>query len=203
MDIKTSINLQTYKDETTFYPDRDLFHDSVLDGVTEQGFEQWLKSYSPFLRRYGATEGHKSLDDINLPVNKWYRYAEKYEAHSLEEHIKSDYPEGFFECRNHNNEIAAFLPEPTDEAEFRIAYYRDSGPVSHHCFDSRDEALKELANRGFKHEEGAVDNLPGNLEFDRGVTIGLWANEGIWPTIGFERDKHLPHIKREFAEMYN
>ncbi|CAH1592384.1 conserved hypothetical protein [Vibrio jasicida] len=202
MQTNKPITLQTYKNETTFYPEKDLFNDSLLDGVSEQSFESWLKCFPAFQRRFGTTEGKRNLSEMTLPCNKWYRYAEMFEAHCLAETIKSKYPEGFFECRNQNGEIAAFLPEPSDKANFRIALYSLNGPITHHTYNSREEALEELAKSGFKHEEGAVDSLPGILSFDRGVTIGLWADEGIWPSVGFERDKHLPHIKREFAENY-
>lgn len=191
---------QTFKEETTFTPESDYFDLEKFYGACESGFVKWLKTYHQFVRRFSAEQGDKSLYEMVLPINKWFRYAELYEAHCVEQYILTTFPEsGYFECSNDEKTVAAFLPEPTDEAKYRIAYYLDNGPQTHHCFNSRQEALKELASSCFKVDEGAVDRISDTLKWNRGLTVLAWHEEGLMPSEGYNRDKHLPHIKREFA----
>lgn len=202
MDLKTPIKFTDYKQESCLEPKKDYFYYHQQYGASEAGFFEWLSANRLFRKRFCEDKLPFDSDLIQIGASAWYRYTTRYENFCLSSFIVEEYPPGYFECKSENGRVATFLPEPSNEGEYRISYYTAGGPLSHSVFNDRTEALTELASGRYKHSEGALEAISGTLRWDRGVTVAGWLSEGLHPDDGFKRDRNLSHVQREFAELY-
>ncbi len=192
------LSFQEFKSEYSFQqPAEDYFLDELHLGCNETEFEKWLKSQRLFIKRFGQLD--VPLNDVHLPVKKWFFFTSHFERVKRTQYLTSTFPEGFFEAIGENGEVACLLPDTYGNEPYRISYYRENGPTYHETFSNRSEALTKLANGRFVAKEGALDELLHTPKWDRGLQVAIWLSEGIHPTKGLKRDKHLPEVQRLFA----
>lgn len=197
------LSFREYKSAASLYGlSQDLFFESEASkfGCIETEFEKWLKSQRLFIKRF-ADYLDTQLDQICLPERKWGFFQLHYERSKRTEYLTSVYPDGFFETVNDSGTVACFLPDTYGDKPYRVSLYRSNGPTYHDVFSSRTEALTYLAHGGYKPQQGALDALVGTHEWNRGLQVARWLQEGIHPFEGLKRDKHIPEIACLFPEF--
>ncbi|NOI32254.1 hypothetical protein [Vibrio coralliilyticus] len=199
MSDTTLICFGEYKSDYSFYENEDLFLDSSQYGCHETEFEKWLKTQRLFIKRYSLNLV-LPLYEMLLPLKKWRFFSERFEREMQNQFLVSEYPEGFFEAEDEDGQVAAFLPDTYGKMDYRISFYRANGPTYHETYETRQEALKVLANRKFIAKEGALDALVGTSSWNRGIYICSWIQEGISPMEGLLRDRQQSEVQQLFAD---
>jgi hypothetical protein len=200
----TYMSFREYKSECSLnLLHEDLFLDTEASkyGCYEDDFLEWLREQRLFIKRF-ATANAETLNDVRMPERKWGFFSLMYERSKRTAFLINTYPDGFFECikDGDTDDVACFLPDTYGEKPYRISLYKSNGPTYHDVFNSREEALTYLAQKGYKPCENALERLVGTDRWDRGLQVTRWIQEGIHPTEGLERDKHIPAIARLFPE---
>lgn len=186
----------------------DLFSEYSLEynqfSLSESDFILWLFNLDLFLRRYPEyNTSCTALETMLISHNHWLRYYKAYIAAREMSWLMTIYPEGFFESVNKNGKVACFLPEQSGKYLYRVALFDQSGPIYHECFNSRNDALLYLAKNHFTYQVGALDNLVGTTEWNKGLHILRWIQEGITPLLGYQRDiNQQPELQHLFKDCF-
>ncbi len=81
-------------------------------------------------------------------------------------------PEGVEYTNDAGDRYAYVTPDATEEEKFRVQYFDKDGFSSHATRDTREQALEEMIDDGFRTEaKGALDKLSGTPEFQRGNEV--------------------------------
>tara|TARA_B110000008_G_C16869475_1_gene524186 strand:+ start:435 stop:1022 length:588 start_codon:yes stop_codon:yes gene_type:complete len=191
-----TINFYQFKAEYSLSTEDSLFIDNIY-GCNEGEFEVWLNKQRIF-KRYNPD--YTALYDANLPENKWSFFQMHYERQVRASYLINAFPNGFFEAKRSEGDVACFLPDTYGKKKFRISFYRANGPTYHETYSERLDALSFLAHGGFIACEGALDALVGTDEWNRGLYITQWLAEGTHPMDGLKRECHKAEVQRLFAD---
>jgi hypothetical protein len=174
---------------------------------SESDFSQWLTSQKRFFDRRGINSDDVSLSSTQLKWKHWDFLLIQYERMKQCEAYASDYPEGFFEAVNvdNNQDLVCFLPEPSHRMiakgyPYRLAYYDQHGPRYHECYQTREEALIHIGRAGYKATSGQLEKLSITDDWKRGFWIQKWRDESIYPLDGIRQNRHVPEVFALFAK---
>lgn len=140
------------------------------------------------------------FNEVAVTKKHWERLLKKYNNSLEVEFLKAQYPDGFFEAKNDEGTVATLLPDTYGDKQFRVSTYRSNGPTGHKTFQYHHEAIQHLAENRFHVAHGALDELIGTNEWNRGLWVCKWANECGSSFEGLKRDLLNSEVQKIFSE---
>lgn len=193
--MKAQISWTDFKSRFTLEFNEDYFTGVAHYGCTEYRFAQWLEEDSFLKNRFSSPI---ILSQLAFSEKRWRRLEQLFVQFCRNMVLIKKYPQGYFEAINDNGYVACLLPDTYGTAAYRISLYTENGPISHHEFNTRDDALDYLVRQNYSPKEGALDSMVGTDKWNCGLWICKWIFDQLAPWEGLERDGHLPEVKRLF-----